>query len=262
MAAISVIIGIYNCEATLQDALDSLYSQTFKDFEIILCDDGSTDNTFLVAEKNKNLHDNIILLKNEQNIGLNATLNKCLSVARGKYIARMDGDDISKSQRFEIEYTFLESHPEYSFVSTSMEYFDKDGVFRIGHCSGEPKKEDFVKGTPFCHAPCMVRKEAYVAVGGYSVSKRLLRVEDYHLWLKMYEKGFRGYRLDQPLYMMRDDRKAVKRRTFRNRMNEMYVKYLVCRTFKLPFWSYIYCLRPFFVWLLPQKFYLLLHKNA
>ena len=103
MVAISVIMGIYNCSATLQEALDSLYEQTFQDFEIILCDDGSTDNTLLVAEENRQKHSNIVLLKNDENRGLNYTLNRCLKYARGKYIARMDGDDISLPMRFEKE---------------------------------------------------------------------------------------------------------------------------------------------------------------
>ena len=262
MPEISVIMGIYNCAATLQEALDSLYAQTFKDFEIIMCDDGSQDETYEVASRNAAEHSNIVLLKNESNLGLNATLNRCLQVAKGRYVARMDGDDLSKPLRFEVEHGFLEAHPEYAIVSTSMEYFDQEGVFRTGHCSGEPRKEAFVKGTPFCHAPCMVRREAYVAVGGYSVSKRLLRVEDYHLWLKMYDKGYRGYNLDNPLYMMRDDRNAVGRRKFKYRVNEAYVKYLVCRTFRLPLKYYIYCLKPIIVAILPKCIYVRMHRNS
>lgn len=262
MVQVSVIMGIYNCSKTLQEALDSLYTQTFQDFEIILCDDGSSDETYSIASENASKKQNIVLLRNETNRGLNFTLNRCLKVASGRYIARMDGDDISKPDRFAIEYEFLETHSEYAIVSTSMEYFDADGVFRIGHCSGEPRKEDFVKGTPFCHAPCMVRREAYEIVGGYSESVRLLRVEDYHLWLKMYLKGFKGYRLDNPLYMMRDDRNAVARRKLSNRINEMYVKYLVCKSFNLPFHYYLYCLKPLVVWLLPHSLYILLHKRG
>lgn len=261
MPTISVLMGIYNCASTLQEALDSLYSQTYQDFEIVLCDDGSKDNTYQIALDNAKKHDNIVLLRNDVNMGLNATLNKCLSASKGKYIARMDGDDISKPERFEIELHFLETHPQYAIVSTSMDYFDANGVFRTSHSVGEPKISDFPKGTPFCHAPCMVRREAYLAVDGYSVSDRLLRVEDYHLWIKMYEKGYRGYRLDQPLYMMRDDRNAVSRRTFKSRVNEAYVKYIACRTFHLPLYSYLFCLKPIIVGLLPNSIYVRIHRS-
>lgn len=260
---ISVIMGIYNCASTLQEALDSLYAQTFQDFEIILCEDGSSDNTYQVAGENAQTHKNLVLLKNETNKGLNYTLNRCLSVAKGKYIARMDGDDISLPTRFEKEYNFLETHPEYAIVSTPMKYFDENGIFRVGKINRpEPSLNDFAKGTPFCHAPCMVRSEAFKSVDGYSVSTKLLRVEDYHLWIKMYQKGLKGYRLSEPLYMMRDDRNAIHRRTFKSRLNESYVKYLACKNLKLPIYSYIYCLRPLIVWLMPQGIYEIFHKNS
>ena len=259
--AISVIIGIYNCELTLQEALDSLYAQTFQDFEIILCDDGSKDNSYRIASENAASHNNIVLIKNEHNLGLNATLNNCLAVAQGRYIARMDGDDISLPERFKKEYDFLEGHPQYAIVSTPMIRFDEDGIYKIDKVSPrEPDINNFSKGTPFCHAPCMVRREAYEAVGGYTVSDRLLRVEDYHLWVKMYAKGYKGFVLEEPLYMMRDDRNAVVRRNFKNRRNEAYVRYLACKTFKLPIKSYLYIARPILVGLLPRRVYTFLHK--
>lgn len=261
---ISVIMGIYNCASTLQEALDSLYAQTFQDFEIILCEDGSSDNTYQVAEENAQTHKNIVLLKNGTNKGLNYTLNRCLFVAKGKYIARMDGDDISLPTRLEKEYNFLEAHPKYAIVSTPMKYFDEKGIFRIGKINrSEPLLKDFVKSTPFCHAPCLVRKDAYIAVGGYSESPYLLRVEDYHLWMKMYLQGYKGYRLDEPLYMMRDDRNAMIRRTFVNRRNEAFVKYLICKNFKLSVFYYFFCIEPFLKVLIPKVLYnFLRHKKV
>lgn len=259
---ISVAIGIYNCAFTLQEALDSLYTQTYKDFEIILCDDGSKDDTWLIAERNKKQHPNIILLRNDKNMGLNFTLNRCLSVAHGEYIARMDGDDISLPTRFEKEIQFLDSHPEYAIVSCPMIYFDENGDFRTGVArTNFPEKKDFVQGTPFCHAPCMVRREAYLKVGGYSVDKKLLRVEDYHLWMKMYAAGFKGAVLNEPLYKMRDDRNAVARRTFRNRVNEAYVRHIGFKMLGLPWFYQIYTLRPLLVGLLPRPVYIYFHKK-
>ncbi len=182
---ISVLMSIYNCADTLVAALDSLYAQTYKDFKIILCEDGSKDDTYKVAEEYAKEHDNILLLRNPKNMGLNYSLNVCLAHADTEYCARMDGDDISLPHRFKEEIEFLDSHPEYDIVSGPMQYFDENGVFMTGHGKGEVTKMDFVKGSPFCHAPCMVRTEAYKAVGGYTVDKRLLRVEDYHMGFKM-----------------------------------------------------------------------------
>lgn len=260
MMCVSVIIGIYNCAPYLQEALDSLYNQTFQDFEIILCEDGSTDNTYEIAAKNRNAHSNIVLLKNDRNYGLNETLNRCLQVAKGKYIARMDGDDISLPTRFETEVKFLDEHPEYAIVTTPMIYFDEKGIFRRGTGGREPKLTDFPKFSPFCHAPCMVRREAYEAVGGYTVADNLLREEDYHLWIKMYQKGFRGYTLEEPLYMMRDDRNAAKRRSFKARKNEAYVKHLACKMLGLPFYYHVYCLKPLILGIMPLWLYRFFYK--
>ena len=78
---ISILMGIYNCAPTLQEALDSLYAQTYQEFKIILCDDGSQDNTLKIAEENARLHENVIVIKNDRNMGLNYTLNHCLEYA-------------------------------------------------------------------------------------------------------------------------------------------------------------------------------------
>ena len=233
-------MGIYNCASTLQEALDSLYAQTYQDFEIILCEDGSKDNTYEIALENQKQHNNIVLLKNPHNMGLNQTLNNCLAVATGEYIARMDGDDLCDPTRFEKQVKFLDEHPEYAIVSTPMLYFDENGVFGKGIArEGEAPKEVFNTGTPFCHAPCMVRKEAYDKVGGYTVDKRLLRVEDYELWVKMYAAGYKGYNLGEYLYSMRDDRNAVARRTFKNRINVIYAHWLAYRRLKLSLFAFI-----------------------
>lgn len=261
MCKVSVIMGIYNCATTLQEALDSLYAQTFLDFEIILCEDGSTDNTYEIALANQQQHSNIVLLRNERNMGLNRTLNNCLAVAKGEYIARMDGDDISLPTRFEKEVAFLDSHPEYAIVSTPMIYFDENGEFRRGVGGYEPIESDFIKGHTFCHAPCMVRREAYLAVDGYTVSKYLLRLEDQHLWLKMYQKGFRGYNIEEHLYMMRDDRAATTRRDYITRRNEMLHRLRICRTFHLPWFRYLESvIVPFVKWVVPSCVYTVVHR--
>ena len=260
MARVSVLMGIYNCAPYLQEALDSLYAQTFQDFKIILCDDGSTDDTLAIAKANAEAHDNVVLIRNERNMGLNYTLNHCLEYADTEYCARMDGDDISLPTRFEEEVKFLDEHPEFAIVTTPMKYFDEGGIFRVGTGGKEPRLTDFPKASPFCHAPCMVRKEAYDAVGGYTVADNLLREEDYHLWIKMYQKGFRGYTLKEPLYMMRDDRNAARRRSFKVRKNEAYVKHLACKMLNLPFYYHIYCLKPLILGIMPTWLYRFIYK--
>lgn len=255
-------MGIYNCADTLPGAIESILAQTYTNWELIMCDDGSIDNTIDVAyEYQRKYADRIIVMRNTQNMGLNATLNRCLEQATGEYIARMDGDDVCFPLRFETEIQVLENEPDIAIVSTDMEYFDETGTWgKISHPE-YPQKMDFLHETPFCHAPCMVRKEAYDIVNGYSVEDRLLRVEDYHLWLKMYCKGFRGKNIHTVLYQMRDDRNAYRRRKFKYRLNEAYVRKLAIKQLELPITSYIHVLRPIIVGLLPKFIYEILHKK-
>ncbi len=262
MPKISVIMGIYNCADTLGEAIDCILAQTVTDWELILCDDGSTDDTFAVANEYRERYpDKIVLLQNERNLGLNATLNHCLEQARGEYIARMDGDDVCDPARFEKELAVLEEEPEIAIVSSDMAHFDESGTWgRIAHPT-YPVPSDFLAETPFCHAPCMVRREAYEAVGGYSVDDKLLRVEDYHLWIKMYKAGYKGKNIHEILYKMRDDRNAYTRRKFRFRVNEARVKSLVVREFHLPITGYVHALRPILVGLMPNFVYDMLHKR-
>ncbi len=259
---ISVIMGIYNCEKTLPEALDSLLAQSFQDFEVILCNDGSSDGTLAVAQDYaRRFSDKFVVIENEKNMGLNYTLNHCLQVARGKYIARMDGDDRSLPSRFQEQVDYLEAHPEHALVSVVLELFDEEGVWGKSGYVALPQPADLLKTTPFNHAGCMIRKHVFDEVEGYSVSKRLLRVEDRHLWYKIYKAGYRGANLDRVLYSCRDDRNAFSRRKLRYRFNEFYVHRLSIRAFRLPFYYYLYAIKPILTGLLPYPIYKLLHRK-
>ena len=263
MYKVSVIMGIYNCEQTLKESIESILNQSYQDFELIMCDDGSKDNTYEIAKQYEDKYpQKIILLKNKTNKGLNYTLNKCLKNANGEYIARQDGDDISLPERFMEEVEFLDKNPQYAIVSCPMIYFDKTGDWGKGTAIEKPEIKDFVLHTPFfCHAPCMVRKEAYDAVKGYTEKKRLLRVEDYHLWIKMYEVGYRGKNIPKQLYLMRDDKAAYKRRKFRYRVNEAYVRGMAVRKLGLPISGYLYAIQPIIIGILPKVVYDYFHKR-
>jgi glycosyltransferase EpsE len=264
---ISVIMGIYNCEDTLSEALDSLMNQTHQDFEVIMCDDGSKDNTYAIAQTFvERWPEKFVLLKNEQNQGLNKSLNRCLAAARGEYIARMDGDDISLPTRFEKEVAALDLHPEFAVVSTPMIYFDQNGDWRTGTAIEYPTTKDFIGHAPFfCHAPCMIRKSVFLEVDGYSEDPRTLRFEDCNLWFKIYAKGYMGFNLQEPLYKMRDDANAFKRRTLRSRMNASYVVYSGFRMLGMPWYSYGYVafefIKNFILGIIPQRLYMFLHKR-
>lgn len=255
-------MGIYDCANTLGKALDCIISQTYTNWEVIMCDDYSSDNTVQIANQYVQKYpEKFVLLKNKENRGLNYTLNKCLKVANGDYIARMDGDDLCAVDRFEKEVAVLDNLEDIAIVSTDMNFFDEKGIWGRTYTEAYPTKESFLSATPFCHAACMVRKEAYCAVGGYSVSEKLLRVEDYHLWVKMYAKGYRGMNIQETLYFMRDDRDAQGRRKFKYRLNEAYVKKIAIQDLGLKRRNYVWCLRPIIIGLLPGDLYRILHRK-
>lgn len=259
---ISVIMGVYNCEKTVSSAIESVLNQTYQNFEFIICDDGSTDETLdIIMKYADNYSDKIILILNDRNRGLNYTLNHCLQYAKGKYVARMDGDDRSLPIRFEKEVEYLENHPEFSILGASLKAFDDKGIWGKHTFKEFPGVKDFLHGSPFSHSVCMVRRDAYIAVNGYSEGKLLMRVEDYHLWIKMYSKGYRGANLQDELYLYRDDRDSYKKRKFRYRLNEAYVSFLAVKMLHLPIWNIIYASRPIVVGLLPSSIYEILHKK-
>lgn len=250
---ISVLMGIYNCANTLEQAVASIQSQTYTNWELIMCDDGSTDGTFEVAQSIAKNDDRIILLQNAHNLGLNQTLNKCLSVASGEYIARMDGDDDCVAERFEKQVHFLQMHPEFAIVSSPMILFDENGPWGKTQVIEFPTPEDIISGSPICHAPVMIRKEAIDAVHGYTVDPLMLRVEDVNLWIKLYAAGYRCYNLPEPLYRMRNDQNALNRRKYVYRINSVYVRLQGCKLLNLSLKSYLLAFKPAIKGLVPAK---------
>lgn len=249
---ISVIMGLYNCETTLIEALESLLNQTFQDFKVIMCDDGSIDNTYKVALSYvKNYPDKFILIKNEKNIKLAATLNHCLEYVDTEYVARMDADDVCDPKRFEIQIKFLDDHPEFSHVSSSMYLFDESGIYGQTKCLALiPDKNQFKNSVPYCHAPTMFRKSTLEKVGLYTAHKRVERIEDYYLWYKIHKTGMKGYNLPQPLYSMRNDSNAFKRRKFKDRIRFIPVKIEILRGLNIKF-AYYYAFRDALKGLIP-----------
>ena len=254
---ISIIMGVYNAENTLGEAIESIINQTYQNWELIICDDGSTDNSLIVAKSYSDSR--IVVIKNDHNMGLGYSLNRCLEKAKGIYIARMDADDVSKPTRLEKEIQFLQSNPEYSVVSSAITTLNANRNNHVGRLINEPKPKDFIKGSPVAHAPCMMRRECIEAVGGYSESKDTLRVEDIDLWIRLLLIGCRFYVLKEPLYSIRFDLNAVKRQKLRYRWNGTVVRLKGCKKLKLPLKYYFLSFRPLFIGLVPASIRYRLH---
>lgn len=258
---ISVLMGIYNCADTLDEAVSCIIKQTYENWELIMCDDCSTDNTYETALKIAAKDSRIKVIKNDINMTLAPTLNHCLDEATGEYVARMDGDDRCAPDRFELELKALIENPDYALVSCFMEIFDETG--RVGHIRYKltPEYKDFVKGSPFCHAGCMMRTDVLRNLGGYDTSDEVLRAEDFDLWVRMYEKGYKGMTLPLPLYSMRDDLNAYRRRKFSHRFIEFKIRMRAIKVFKLSKVNIIYALKPVIIAFIPKFLYKILHKK-
>jgi glycosyltransferase involved in cell wall biosynthesis len=193
---VSVILPVYNSVKYLRESVESLAGQTFRDFEVIIVDDGCYDGSERLIDVYSKVP-NIRVIKHVNNLGLGESLNDGLSAAAGEYIAIQHADDISLPERLEKEVTYLDSHPEISLVGTWTQYIDADGV---------PKKKDGwwlrqVKRVPdnpeviakkllemncLIHSSVMFRKSVTGTVGFYDES--MVPAEDWDYWLRISEK--------------------------------------------------------------------------
>ena len=241
--------------------MDSILNQTEKDWEFIICDDGSTDGTAGILRQYAERDSRIRVLTNAGNRGLPYSLNRCLAESRGKYIARMDADDFSVPDRFEKELAVLESRPELSIVGSQVALFDDSGVWGVVRYPLEPLPDDLKNGIIFFHGSVLVRREAYEAVGGYSEEPKAVRVEDYDLWVRMYEKGFRGANIDEYLYRFRMDVNAANKRIMKYRLNEAGVRIDAVKRLNLPKINYLRAAKPILLGILPKSLYYKLYRK-
>lgn len=191
--AVSVVMSVYNGSRFLRDSIDSILSQTFTDFEFIIWNDGSTDNSGEIINKYK---DPRIRYFCHDNTGLGTALNLACNEARGKYIARMDDDDISLPDRLRKEYDYLELHPDVVLVSSSAYYIDESGN-QLGQ-SFQYTDSRIINSRIF-HPCAMFRRESYDKTQGYSAAKNS---QDTLLWSKLSRYG-KLSNIEEPLIKYR-----------------------------------------------------------
>jgi len=190
--ALSVVMSVYNGKRFLSAAIRSVLGQTFTDFEFIIIDDGSTDGSGELLEKIAASDQRIRLVRRE-NKGLIASLNEGCGMARAPLIARMDGDDLCRTHRFQTQVDYLARHPECVVLSCRVLYVDSAG-WPIGeqyHNTTHERIEDALwgrgDGAGMSHPGVMMRTAAFHEAGGYRDAYP--DAEDYELWLRMAEVG-------------------------------------------------------------------------
>jgi hypothetical protein len=184
---VSVALPVYNAMPYLSDALDSIAAQTYQDFEIICVDDGSDDGTDRILADYQR-RENRLFVHRQSNVGVASALNRACRLARGRYIARMDADDVALANRLEEQVAFLDRHPEVAVVGGAVELVNADGL--PFHLAQYPLRDADIRlaltrSNPFVHSAVLLRTSALHAVGGYRPASA--NAEDYDLWLRLAE---------------------------------------------------------------------------
>jgi glycosyltransferase involved in cell wall biosynthesis len=203
---ISVVMSVFNGSKYINDSIDSILNQTFKDFEFIIIDDGSTDDSL---EKIKSYNDSRIVVISRENKGLVYSLNQGISIAKGKYIVRQDADDISSPTRFEEQFHILTNNPKLILVGSSIYTIDEESKTKNMHkvlINNPELKQELIIRSPFAHGSTMFKKSLFITAGGYKSNE--WPTEDYGLWLRMAEYGD-FFNIDSPLYKYRENSLSI-----------------------------------------------------
>lgn len=199
---VSVLMPTYNVAPFIEEAVRSILDQTYVNFELIIVDDHSSDGTYEILQKLSAIDRRIVLGHNEKNSKICVTLNKAWSRAKGDFIARMDGDDISIPNRLEVLFKYLNSHPDIDLVGSQVISIHEDGSF-LSYKRYLRTCEYIKKGNKY--APCvshiwMARRKVYETLEGY---RNIPFVEDYDFLLRGEKEGFKYANVDEYLYKVR-----------------------------------------------------------
>lgn len=194
---VSILMPVYHTAPYLREAMDSMLSQTFSDFELIVLNDCSPDNAEEILDAYDDLR--IVRYKGEKNVGLSNVLNVGIDMARGTYIARMDSDDISLPNRLQVQVDYLNSHPEIDLVSVGMQLFGAKEEVWIREQNPEKVKINALFHSPVLHASCVWRKESFEK-HNLRFIQEMVPAEDYDLWTRALLKGLKLVNLPDVLY--------------------------------------------------------------
>lgn len=215
---VSVVMTAYNTEDYIGEAIESILNQTYRNFEFIIVDDGSTDRTLEIIMDYANKDERIIVIKHK-NIGLSQSLNDGIRIARGEYIARMDSDDVCSNDRFEKQVNYLNNHPEIYMLGSNYYIIYNDSLseecvkkYKGSHKRGQVDIDNenmflsISESQKFMHASIMVRKELYDRVGCYDN----FMSEDIEFNFRAASKGYCIAKLNEELYgyRAREDSKS------------------------------------------------------
>lgn len=263
---ISVLMGVYYRDSDttfLERSIRSMLGQTMTNIEVLLCDDGSSHEAQSFLKNLSKSDCRLKLIRGKGLYSLPEKLNACLAASCGELIARMDDDDFSHPQRLQRQVEYLQEHPEISFVGCNAALFRNGIQVGIRKFPAQPTIRDFYFTQPYLHPALMFRRDALLAVSGYSESKNCRLCEDYDLLLRLYEAGFQGANMEDILLDYSLPTTAKGNRRMNHRWNEAITRYRHFQTLHLLPAAFPWVIKPLIVGLLPERLlFQLKYKNG
>lgn len=186
---VSVVMPVFNAEKFVGQAIESILNQTLTDFEFIIVNDASTDNSLQIVNSYKKKDNRIRVFNNKKNLHMSKSLNLGIDQTRADFIARMDQDDISVPERLEIQYEFLRSHPNIVIVGNDISLIDVNNAIignRTYPTTSDQLKKIMFRYSPFAHPTIMIKKDVYCKIGKYDGAK--YPCEDIDFWFRLGRK--------------------------------------------------------------------------
>lgn len=252
---ISVVMGVKYTRPetdTLKRSIDSVLNQTYENIEFIICERGSTAEAKALLSSYAGRDGRVVLLDGSAAGSFSEQLNIAIGRASGGLIARMDDDDYSFPERFRRQAEYLRAHDDIAFVGCNVRLVQDGNDAGAQRFPERPSARDFLFSMPYIHPAIIFRKRALDAVGGYSTLGRCSRCEDYDLLLRLYEKGFVGANIQEPLFAYTLPAGGKTTRNFRDRINEMKTRFVRFRALGLMPGAFVYAIKPMAVWLMPS----------
>ena len=195
---ISVILSVFNGEKHIANAIESVLNQSFEDFEFLILDDASTDNTYNIIKSYQNIDTRIELLQNNSNIGLTKSLNTLISKSKYEYIARQDADDLSLAERFSSQLTVINSG-DYDAVTTRA-IIKGENTYTPNYSYYLPRRFVMKIKNPFIHGSLMIKKRVLYDLGKYN--EKFYYAQDYKLMSDLVKKNYKTKIIKEPLYVL------------------------------------------------------------
>jgi glycosyltransferase EpsE len=258
---VSVIMSVYNSSSYMEYAIQSILDQTYTNFEFLIMDDGSLDESLTILQRYEKKDPRIRVYKNKTNCGLTASLNKLIKKTHGDFIARMDSDDISIKTRLEKQVRYFQTDSNLDILGTFAEDIDKNS--HVTRKRKMPVKDREIKRmlpviNPLNHPSVMFKKSIISKIGYYN--EKFRTTQDYDLWFRAAAAGLRFYNIPEFLIQYRVDNNYMTKKAWKYRWTELKIRLAGYKTIKLPFYKWGYLFIPLILGIAPEYLFSLLKK--